>query len=348
MRIIYCLRQNAVFCVFILLISIATGCGSESAKEETKSSLQVEGYIAKPQPFNNELVTTASILANEQVELKAPMSGQVLGIYFKEGETVSQGKLLVQLDDRQWKAEMMGVKAELEANEKMLERKKALQGIGGSSQEELDQAIANVESLKSQIQRLKVNISLAQVTAPFSGRLGLRNFSNGAFLNQGDVITNLTEISQLKVDFTISQNHENSIKVGKKVLVLIGRDSLEATIYAVNPVIDARTRTINARAIMKQQKEKMVMPGAFAEVLVTTDYLSNALLIPSQAIVQSITEQTVYISKNGKAVRKVIEMGNRTADMVHVVSGIEPGDTVLTTGLLSVKEGVDLIFQSVN
>lgn len=324
------------------------GCASEAAKEETKNTIQVQGYRVSPQPFKNELITTANLMANEQVELKAPMSGQVLGIYFKEGESVQKGKLLVQLDDRNWKAEMIGVKAELEASEKVLERKEALLDIGGSSQEELDQAKARVELLKSQIQQLRVNINLAQVTAPFSGRLGMRNFSNGAFLNQGDVITSLTEINQLKVDFTVSQNHERSIKVGKTVLVLIGNDTLNATIYAINPIIDAKTRTINARAILKQQKGNMIMPGTFAEVQVTTDYLSDALLIPSQAIVQSITEQTVYVSKNGKAVRKVIEMGNRTADKVHVINGLQPGDTVLTTGLLSVKEGMELIFQSVN
>jgi membrane fusion protein (multidrug efflux system) len=334
--------------ILICLLLLIAGCEAESTKEEAKSVLQVEGYLVIAQPFKNELTTTAKIMANEQVELKAPMSGQVLGIYFKEGASVQKGELLVRLDDRNWKAEMIGVQAELDASEKMLERKKALLGIGGSSQEELDQAIARVETLKSQIQLLRVNIDIAEVTAPFSGRLGMRDFSTGAFLNQGDVITNLTEIRQLKVDFTISQNHERSIEVGNTVLVLIGDDTLKATIYAINPVIDAQTRTINARAIMQQPAGKKVMPGTFAEVQVTTDYLSDALLIPSQAIVQSITEQTVYISKNGKAVRKVVEVGNRTANKVHIISGIQAGDTVLTTGLLSVKDGMDLIFQSIN
>lgn len=219
--------------------------------------------------------------------------------------------------------------------------------IGGSSQEEVDAALSIVENLKSQMQQLKVNIDLAKVRAPFSGLLGMRNFSNGAFLAQGDVVTTLTEIDQLKVDFTISQTHSGSIKVGKSVFVLIGDDTLEAKIYAVNPVIDALTRTINARALLKQKKGHEIMPGTFAEVLVTTDYLDDALLIPTQAVVQSITEQIVYVSEKGTAVRKVIETGERTSDMVHVLSGIEKGDTVLTTGLLSVKDGMDLTFQTV-
>ncbi|MEQ9466160.1 MAG: efflux RND transporter periplasmic adaptor subunit [Ekhidna sp.] len=338
--------QNTLVAFIILMFVVA--CTVKTTEDSTSNTLQVKGYRVTEQPFQNELKTTADIMANEQVELKAPMSGQVMDIFFKEGQSVSEGKVLVQLDDRTWKAEMIGVAAELEAAEKDLERKKALSKIGGSSQVEIDQAISLVETLKSRIQQLKVNIDLAKVTAPFSGQLGMRNFSKGAFLSQGDIISTLTEINKLKVDFTVSQNHGQSIEVGTRVWILIGTDTLEATIYAINPVIDAQTRTINARALLEQRGEKKIMPGTFAEVLVTTNYLKDALMIPTQAVVQSITEQTVYISNGGVAERRVIQLGNRTAEMVHVLDGIEAGDTVLTTGLLSVKEGMDLIFQSVN
>lgn len=331
-----------------LVIFLFGRCSVPANEKAKEDSLQVKGYRVLPQPFQNELITTANIMANEQVELKAPIAGQVIAIHFKEGQSVREGEMLVQLDDRSWQAEMIGVKAELEAAEKDLKRKKALLDIGGSSQLELDQATSMVETLKSQIQQLKVNIDLARVTAPFSGQLGMRNFSKGAFLNQGDIISTLSEISQLKIDFSISQTYRNSIDVGTKVWLLVGSDSLEAVVYAINPVIDPQTRTVNARAMLKQREKSVIMPGTFAEVLITTNYLDDAILIPTQAVVQSINEQTVYISKKGKAVRKVIKMGNRTADKVHVLNGISVGDTILTTGLLSVKEGMDLTFQKVN
>lgn len=332
----------------ILPFALIVGCGVQSNEETSASTLQVKGYKVTPESFQNELVTTANVMANEQVEIKAPMAGQVMAIFFKEGQTVSQGEKLIQLDDRTWQAEMIGVKAELEAAEKDLQRKRALLDIGGSSQLELDQATSLVETLKSQIQQLQVNIDLARVTAPFSGQLGMRNFSKGAFLNQGDVISTLSEISQLKIDFSISQTYSGSLQVGTRIWLLIGADSLEAVVYAINPVIDQQTRTINARAMLKQRTGRMIMPGTFAEVLLATNQLDDAMLIPTQAVVQSITEQTVYVSKNGKAERRVIQMGSRTADKVHVLDGIAIGDTVLTTGLLSVKEGMDLTFQSVN
>jgi membrane fusion protein, multidrug efflux system len=333
--------------VLLSIVFVISSCGTTATPEIEKTILNVEGYRVVAQPFNSNLTTTAQLMANEQVQLMAPISGQVLAIHFKEGQTVKRGDLLVHMDDRNWQAQLVGVTSELATAKKDLDRKNALLGIGGSSQVEVDQATTRVETLKSQLKQLQVNIDLAKINAPFSGRLGMRNFSQGAFLSQGEVITTLTDFDQLKVDFTISQAHGNSVEIGKKVAVMINGDTLSATIYAINPIIDSQTRTINARALMNQPKGKKIMPGTFAEVIISTDFVKDALLIPTQSIVPSITEQTVYLCKNGKAVRKIIEMGARTADMVQVLKGISAGDTVLTTGLLSVKEGMDLTIQSV-
>ncbi len=336
--------------IFVIgLVLAITSCGNDEAEKSggLANALQVEAYKVIPQPFNNELITTANLIAEEQVELMAPMAGQVLAIYFKEGERVTKGQTLVRLDDRSWKAQLVGVKAELEAAQKDYTRKKELLAVEGSSQEEVDNAFSKVEILKSQQQQLQVNIDLANVSAPFSGQLGMRDFSEGAFLKQGDIITTLSANNQLKVDFTIAQMHTKSIEINKPVLVLIANDTIEANVYAINPIIDAQTRTLNVRALLNQKADKKIKPGTFAEVLIATGMLENAILIPTQAVIPSINEQTVYVSKNGKAVRKVIQMGNRNADNVHVLEGLSVGDTVITTGLLHIKEGMDLKIQSI-
>ncbi|MDH5603578.1 MAG: efflux RND transporter periplasmic adaptor subunit, partial [Cyclobacteriaceae bacterium] len=125
-------------------------------------------------------------------------------------------------------------------------------------------------------------------------------------------------------------------------------DTLQANVYAINPVIDQQSRTIHVRALLQQDPQKMIMPGTFAEVLVTTDFVEEALLVPSRAVVPEINDQTVYIYKNGKAVRRTIELGNRTVDKVQVLQGIVAGDTVITTGMLEVKEGMDVQIQLFN
>jgi membrane fusion protein (multidrug efflux system) len=343
------MKKITLSMVTIGLTLAITSCGNGEAEKQGggANALAVEAYKVVAQPFNNELTTTANLIAEEQVQLMAPMAGQVLAIYFKEGEKVSKGTTLIRLDDRSWKAQLLGVKAELTAAEKDYARKKELLTVEGSSQEEVDNAFSKVEILKSQQQQLQVNIDLANVSAPFSGQLGMRDFSEGAFLKQGDLITTLSANNQLKVDFTIAQLHAKSIELNKSVLVLVGADTLKANIYAINPIINSQTRMLNVRALLEQKAEQKIKPGTFAEVLIATEMVDDAILIPTQAVIPAINEQTVFVYKSGKAVQKVIQMGNRNADKVLVLSGISVGDTVITTGLLNIKEGMDLTIQSI-
>lgn len=337
--------------LFAFLFAMLVSCGDIASKNNSgdiKSSLAVIGYKVIPQPFNNEVKATAELIANEQIELMAPLSGQVLDIYFKEGEDVTKGDPIIHIDDRNWKAQILGVKAELEVAQKDFERKKELLKIEGSSQEEVDHAFSVVETLKSQLQQLQLNIDLANVVAPFSGKLGMRNFSKGTYLKQGEIITTLTGLNQLKVDFMLAQEHQKNISIGKQIKVIIDNDTLLASIYAINPLINLQSRTINVRAMLQQNSGTLIMPGTFAEVLVSTNFVKEALLVPTQAVVPEMNNQTVYLYKNGKAVKKIIQMGNRTADKVQVLKGIIPGDTIITTGLLQVKEEMTLQLQSIN
>ncbi len=109
--------------------------------------------------------------------------------------------------------------------------------------------------------------------------------------------------------------------MGKTIHVLVGKDTLKADIYAISPMINAESRTINVRARLPQSAKKDLLPGTYAEVLVSTKFIDNALLVPTQAVVPEIKDQTVYLYKGGKAIRKTVELGTRTADKVHVITG---------------------------
>ena len=336
----------------ILLSSIATtiSCSRSSetaAPTVSRPALQVLGHKVVPHSFANDITATANLLASEQVELKAPLAGMVLSIYFKEGEFVREGQSIIRLDDRVWKAQLTGLNAELATAEKELERRKQLLEIEGSSQEEIDIAATTIDKLKSQIAQLQINIQLANVKAPFSGKLGMRNFSLGAFLKEGDVITSLTTTNSLKVDFDLPQEHLSSVKIGKIIHVLVGKNTLEATIYAISPLINSTSRTINVRARLSQKGRKELLPGTYAEVFVSTEYIENALMVPTQAIVPEINNQTVYVYKGGTVQRKTVLLGARTATDVHVLQGLVAGDTVITTGLLQIEDGGQVKLQAV-
>lgn len=348
----YCQSIQAKLIAAPILLFLLVAC-TENPSEQSgsapaaKPKLSTEAFRVTPVPFSDEIKTTADLLPIEQVSLMAPISGQVLDIYFKEGASVKKGEKIIHIYDRNWRAEIEGLKAQLENKQKDLERKKALLEVGGSTQEEIDELHATTETLNANIQKLQLNIELANVKAPFSGVLGMRDFSEGAFLKEGQEITTLTELNQLKVDFSLPQEFLSSIKIKSTVRLLIGKDTLNTTIYAINPLINSESRTINVRALLKQPTNKMIMPGSFAEVLISTNHIKDAFLVPTQAIVPEINDQTVYVYKSGKAVRKTIQLGIRTADMVHVTQGIYEGDTIITTGLLQVKEGMGIDLQLV-
>lgn len=332
-------------------VALLTACGDEAATTGAKAgaptTMQVEGFEVTAKPFNSTVTVTAELQPNEQVQLMAPMAAQVLDIYFEEGQKVQEGDAIVRLDDRSWKAQLTGLRAELNTATRDLERKQALLAIEGSTQEEIDQLTSSIETLRAQIQQLEINIDLANVTAPFSGRLGMRNFSKGAYLKAGDVITTLSSTSELKVDFSIPQEHRKSISVGSSVQLVVLGDTVPAKVYAIDPVINATSRTLNVRAKVRTG-DGNVMPGAFAEVQVATDLVKDALLVPTQAVVPEINDQTVFIAHNGKVERKVVELGGRTADLVHVRQGVSGGDTIITTGLLSIKPGMGVQVQIIN
>lgn len=340
---------GAIFIMFFF--SLLISCGSKTEEKQAKNSagpLMVEGYKITGFPFSNEVRASANLYANEQVELKAPFSGQVLEVFFKEGQNINKGGSIIRMDDRSWKAELSGVQAELDATTKDYVRKKKLLEIEGSNQGEIDALFSKIQVLKSKKELLTLNIELANIQAPFSGRLGMRNFSEGAYLKEGENITVLTELDQLKIDFDIPQEYKNSIEIGNKVHLLIENDTFDATVYAINPVINTDSRTINVRARLKQPKNNQIMPGAFAEILISINYVKDALLIPTQAVISEINDQTVYLYKNGKAVKRIIEMGSRTDEKVSIIHGVSAGDTLITTGLLLIKDGMEVILQSVN
>lgn len=336
--------------IIALSSTILFSCGNDENKDEKKQakpSLASEAFIAKAIEFDNKFVTTATLLANEQVEVRAPIAGQVLRINFKEGTKIKKGQSIIQLDDRSWKAQLHGLKAELEKSEKDYKRKQKLIVSGGSSEKDMEEVFATIQSLKSKISELNVNISLANVRAPFAGTIGMRDFSLGAYLKAADLISILSETNNLKVDFSLPSSYSKSLEVGKSVTVLVNGDSLKATIYAINPVIDVNSRTINARAMLTQYEAKTILPGTYAEVIVSTNFSDEAILIPTQSVVPEINHQVVYTFNNGKAKRNIVEIGSRNADMVHVTKGIEEGDTIITTGMLQIREGMDLVLQSI-
>jgi membrane fusion protein (multidrug efflux system) len=325
--------------ILIFIFSLMISCGEKKAKmkESTIGEFLVDAVKVIPQDFETQLKVTANLLPFEKVELKAPVSGTVLSIDAKEGQFVKEGQLIVHLDDRTWIAQEKGVKAKLLSAQSDLKRKQELLTMEGASQQDVDQAQAEVDDLKAQIEELNVKINLANVSAPFDGNLGMRDFSLGAYLNQGQVITTLSQNWKLKVDFNFPSQYYEQLKEGHFVRVISNNDTVEAKIYAINPLVSSTSRTLQIRAVF-ENNDKQFIPGNFAEVVVPIQVDKQAIIVPSDCIVPELNAQTVFVYHKGKVFRKKVELGARTSNRVQILSGIHAGDTVLTTGLMRVRD----------
>ncbi|MFA5420219.1 MAG: efflux RND transporter periplasmic adaptor subunit [Bacteroidales bacterium] len=328
-----------------LIFLISCNRAKTETKNTTPSALQVNALILSPRYFESRFIANANLIPYEETELKAPISGTVLAINFQEGQEVLKGQPLVQLDDRIWKARIRGLQAQLSIARSDVERNQSLLEVQGVSQEIVDKANSLIEELQAQVDELQVNISLANVSAPFNGRVGMRNFSLGSYLTQGQTITSLVQKDRLKVDFNIPERLMQFLKKGEEIKMVYQNDTLSAVIYAIDPKVNIDSRTLRVRCEMPNPEEKY-MPGVFVEVIIPVSKDDKALVVPTSAVIPDLNAQTIYVYQGGKARRRTVQLGDRTDKQVRIRSGLNPGDTIITTGLMEVKDQLPVVIDN--
>lgn len=337
----------SIFIIILLIIQfILSSCSSNKSRSENakKQDMQeVEIFIATPTSIVNEIYTTGTILADEQIDIKAPIPGQIMSINFKEGQNVRQGQLLIKIDDRDWKAQLTALQVKLAKAKKDLDRTQELYIINGASLQDVENLQTNIADLQAQIDQLKVNIDYANITAPFAGKIGLRNISVGAYVSAGQYITTLVKANPIKIDFQVPAEYIGQIKEGQNVQAISKstNDTIYAKIYAFDPGISTTSRNLNVRAIADNSRNKF-RPGDFLEVRVMLGKIENAIMLPAESIIPNLDKQVVYLYKNGKVSQTAVETGLRTDSTIYIVKGIKTGDTIITTGLLQLRPGMNV------
>lgn len=335
------------FAIIILLAFIGYRIQNNAAKASSsngknggdkKSSVQVNGYVVTPEKFSNIISVSGNIEANEQVEIRSEVSGIVEKIYFKEGTNVTKGQLLFKVNDIELRAQLAqaitkkNLAGENERRAKLLLEKEAI------SQEEYDIASAEFRSLQSQTQLINAQIAKTSIRAPFSGKIGLRNISPGTYLTPSTVVTNLVSSNEVKITFSIPEKYANEIKINDAIEFTVSgtNEIYKATIYAIEPSVDVTTRTllVRAKAINKDGK---LFPGTYANVKLPLTEINDAILIPSEAIIPIQDGKKVFIAQQGKAKEVKIETGTRTEELILVTKGLKAGDTIITSGIMSLK-----------
>ena len=342
--------------ICITLISIAllgligyriTKNASESEKNDKKGDkkppLGVTAIVVSSKDFSNAISLSGSIEANENVEIRSEVSGIVEKISFSEGTQVSKGQVLLKVNDIELRAQLsqaitrQKLASENERRAKLLLQKEAI------SQEEYDIASAEFRSLKAQTQLIQAQIAKTTIRAPFSGKIGLRNISPGTYVTPTTVITKLVSSSQVKISFSIPEKYASEIENNATITFTIPNNTQKFTakIYAIEPEIETATRTLKIRAIADNSNGKL-LPGTFATVELSLKNIKDAIVIPTEAVVPVQDGKVVYIANNGKAKEVKIETLARTSKDVVVTSGIKSGDTLLTSGVMSLKDEADI------
>lgn len=320
-----------------------------AGKGKPKGPVAVNYYVVKPTVFDNDVFATGKIGALNQIDILPEVGGKVMAICFREGETVNKGSLLVKLNDADLQAQLLKSKTQIALSEQKLERLKKLIAINGISKEELDVQESELNSLKADQAYITAQIAKTNIVAPFAGVIGLKNISEGSFVNMNTPIVSLVQTKPLYVEFSVPEKYSSLFNKG--IAVKFSNDNSEeqqtATIYAIEPRVDEMTKTIKARASYNGSKH--FYPGSFVKVFANLGETQNALMVPTQCVVPTLKGQKVYVAKNGIATEAMVTIGVRTDDKIQIIEGINAGDTVITTGLLSLKKDAELkLLKSVN
>lgn len=307
-------------------------------KDKKDSPTTVTGIVIRPQTFDNNLSLTGSIEANEQVEIHSEVSGIVENIYFNEGAIVKKGQILFKVNDIELKAQLQqavtkeGLAAENARRAKLLLEKEAI------SQEEHDISRADYKSAQAQTQLIRAQISKTAVKAPFSGKIGLRSISPGTYITPAIPVAKLVNTGKLKITFSIPEKYASQIKSGSAIDFSVSGSAkiYSAKIYAIEPEVEVATRTLQVRAIA-DNIDGNLFPGTFADIKMPLAIIKDAIVVPSEAIVPVQEGKKVYIANMGKAKEVIVEATTRTDASILILSGLKAGDTLITSGVMSLK-----------
>jgi membrane fusion protein, multidrug efflux system len=312
-------------------------------------SLNVDALVMKPQRLVELINSSGTLLPDEQVDLSFETSGKIVNINFEEGRFVKKGDLLAKINDQHLQAQLLKLQAQKKLSEEREFRQRSLLSRDAISQESYDQAVTELQTLDADIMLVQARIAETELRAPFDGIIGLRNLSEGSFANPSSSIARLVKVNPLKIEFSVPERYSGGIKPGFPIRFMLdgNPDTLRASVYAVDPKVDIRTRNITVRALFPNTTQ-VIKPGRFVAITLELSETNDALAIPSEALIPEMEGDKVFVYRSGKANSVSVSTGMRTADKIQITHGLNPGDTVLTTGVMQLREGMNVVIDFLN
>ncbi len=332
-------------------------CKSKSTDKTTTKTQQggrqnqpqkIDVIIAMPQKITESIQVPGTLTASETTEIHPEVSGRLTMLNVREGAYVGRGSVIAKIYDADLQAQLKKLQAQLGIANQTANRLSQLLKIQGISRQDYDMAVLNANNIRADIDIVRTNIARTVVRSPFSGKLGLKEISVGAYVTPSTIITVIRKTSDMRLDFTIPEKYISEAKPGRMVFFTVAGSDIRhaAKIMATESGITENSRSLNIRSSV-MGSDPALIPGAFANV--TLDFAPNytALLIPTQSIIPQARGKKVVLYKNGVATFTDVTTGVRDSSNIQILTGIVAGDTIVTTGLMSVKPNAKLTIKNI-
>jgi membrane fusion protein (multidrug efflux system) len=324
---------TAFFIGFALLV------GAPDVRAQNAVPVEVETVASGA--VRDEVEVVGNILADETVVLRPEISGLVKEIHFSEGETVEEGDLLFSLDAEILAAEVAEAEAAHELAKRNYERSTELLSRQVGTERTRDEALAEMQSSEAKLALAKARLKKTKIRAPFSGIIGFREISVGAYVSSGNDLVRLVKTDPVEVAFRVPERFLAVLRKGQDITVRVDAfpdQAFSGKVFALDNVVDVNGRSVQVRARVPNP-DLLLRPGLFARVKLVTELRQNAVIVPEGAIVPTVEGAYVYRVVDGKAKRTDVTIGRRMAGDVEIMSGLSAGETVIVAGQQKVRDG---------
>ena len=331
--------------IILGLSALLTACGGGEAKNggERPAPL-VKAEAASTMRFANRIEAVGTARANEQVTLSAPITERIVRLNFDDGSFVRRGQVIAVLQQAQQSAQLREIQARAREAEQQLERVSELKDRGFATGSNYDQQLAAAQQARAQAQAVQAEIGERVIRAPFSGWVSLRNISVGAIASQGTDIATISDLSTIKLDFTVPETMLSAIRPGLPIQAhsaAYPEQPFSGTIHTVDPVIDPDTRAVMVRARLPNP-DRLLRPGMMLTVGIETAP-RMALSVPELAVIGEGDSRFVYaLNEQGQARRTPVRTGMRAEGRIEILDGLQPGQKVVTEGVVKVADGMQV------
>ncbi len=329
--------------VAVTASALLSACGSDSRPEGEGAQppvvVQVVTAVASELP--RTLAAVGSLQSPETTVVASEIAGTTVAIDIPEGRHVMAGHLLARLDDAEARATLSVAQARLTNARARLERLRQLRASSVSSEQALDDAVAEFDGAQGEVDEAETRLRKTEIRAPFGGILGLRQLNQGQYLEPGAPIVEITQVDPLELEFGLPQRYASELELDQVVLGTIGEcgQRFEARVDAIDPRVDSATRSVRLQAAVPNPEGRL-RPGMAVRLRLLVGAISNAVVIPQEAIIRQGTKHRVYVvDEEGRARERDVTLGSFFVDGVHVLAGVDPGDTVVVAGHQKLQAG---------